>query len=226
MSAENGHACGRDAAAYVLGALDPPEIDAFRRHIAECAACREEVAAYEQVVEALPAPGSERYEVPKDLRRRVMREVRATPKAAGAMTTVRAPRSWRPLVALAGALAVLVIAVIVVAGVNGGGSGVRTVEATVTGIPGSAELAINNNHAALIARGLPQLPAGRVYEMWVQRSGPPEYTGALFSVSKIGFAAVGVPQALNGVRYVMVTTEPAGGTVVPTSAPIIVARVS
>ncbi len=226
MSAENGHACGADAAAYVLGALEPPEADAFRRHIAECPACREEVAAYEHITQDLPPAGRERYEVPKDLRRRVMREVRATPKAAGAPTSGGAARSWRPVIALAGALAVLAIAVLVVVGVNTGGSGVRTVEATVTGIPGSAELAINNNHAALIARGLPQLPAGRVYELWVQRSGPPEYTGALFSVSKIGFAAVGVPQALDGVRYVMVTTEPTGGTVVPTSAPVIVARVS
>ena len=58
MSAENGHACAGDAAAYVLGALEPAEAEAFRRHIAECEACREEVAAYEQVTEVMPA-GSE-----------------------------------------------------------------------------------------------------------------------------------------------------------------------
>jgi hypothetical protein len=41
MSAENGRACGEDAAAYVLGALEPAEVEAFRRHMVDCGACRE-----------------------------------------------------------------------------------------------------------------------------------------------------------------------------------------
>jgi anti-sigma factor RsiW len=32
--------CGKDAAAYVLGALDDLEAAAFRRHMASCEACR------------------------------------------------------------------------------------------------------------------------------------------------------------------------------------------
>ena len=46
--------CGGDAAAYVLGALEPLEVDAFRAHLAGCIVCRDEVAALQQVADALP----------------------------------------------------------------------------------------------------------------------------------------------------------------------------
>jgi anti-sigma factor RsiW len=223
VSAENGHACGGDAAAYVLGALEPAEADAFRRHLAECEACRDEVAAYEQVTEVMPA-GSESYELPGGLRRRVMHEVRATPKPAGTTRpAVRAPRSWRPLTALAGALAVVIVAAIVAIALSAGGSGTRTIEASA----GNAELRITGGHGDLIVQRLPQLPAGRIYQMWVQRgNGPPAPTGTLFSVSAGGTAAVGVPGSLDGVSAVMVTEEPAGGTPAPTTAPLIIARLT
>ena len=35
-----------DAAAYVLGSLEPSEDEAFRRHLAGCVLCRDEVAAF------------------------------------------------------------------------------------------------------------------------------------------------------------------------------------
>ena len=76
----NGRECGEDAAAYVLGALEPSEVEAFRRHLADCAACRKEVAEFERITGALPEATAQ-YQVPKDLRRRVLTEVRATPKA-------------------------------------------------------------------------------------------------------------------------------------------------
>jgi len=223
VSAENGHACAGDAAAYVLGALEPAEAEEFRRHIAECEACREQVAAYERVTEVMPA-GGESYEVPSGLRRRVMREVRATPKPAAATPPqIRAPRSWRPLTALAGGLAVVIVAAIVAVALSTSGSGTRTIEASA----GNAELRITSGRGDLIVHRLPQLPTGRIYQMWVQRgNGAPAPTGTLFSVSAGGTAAVGVPGSLDGVSAVMVTQEPAGGTPAPTSAPVIVARLS
>ena len=45
------HECGGDAAAYVLGALEPDEVEAFRLHMASCVVCRDEVAAFEQVTD-------------------------------------------------------------------------------------------------------------------------------------------------------------------------------
>jgi anti-sigma-K factor RskA len=222
VSVENGRECGESTAAYVLGALEPAEAEAFRRHIAECAACREEVAAFERVTEALPADTG-RVEVPRELRRRVMREVRATPKVVvAAAPRVRAARPWRPLAAWAGALAI-VAAVIVALALSSGGTGTRTIQASA----GNAELRISGGHGDLIVHRLPQLPAGRIYEMWIQRGkGRPAPTGTLFGVSAGGTAAVGVPGKLTGAVAVMVTQEPAGGSLAPTSAPVIVARVT
>jgi len=223
VSVENGRECGENAAAYVLGALEPSEAEAFRRHIDECASCRDEVAAFEQITEALPA-NTGRSEVPRDLRRRVMREVRANPKTAPARRadTVRAPTRF-PL-AWGGALAAGVVAVIVaIVLVSSGSSGTRTIQASV----GSAQLHITGGRGDLVVHRLPPLPAGRIYEMWVQRgSAAPTPTGTLFSTRADGSANVGVPGSLNGVSRVMVTQERAGGSPVPTSAPVIVASVT
>ena len=46
---------------------------------------------------------------------------------------------------------------------------------------------------------------------------------ALFSVSSSGAADVGVPGDLDGVTQVLVSQEPAGGSLAPTTAPVIVA---
>jgi hypothetical protein len=106
---------------------------------------------------------------------------------------------------------------------SSGGASTRTIQASV----GSAELRITHGRGDLVVHRLPQLPAGRIYEMWVQRgSAPPTPTGTLFSVNRAGAAAVGVPGSLDGVSRVMVTQEAAGGTLAPTSAPLIVAPVT
>ena len=218
----NGRACGEDAAAYALGALEPSELEAFRRHLRDCAACQKEVAEFEQITGALP-DASIRYEVPKDLRRRVMQDVRATPKAQPASRPARA-RSWRPVIAWGGAFAsVVIIAVVLVVALSSGGSSTRTIQAST----GAAELQITGGHGDLIVHRLPQLPAGRIYEMWVQRgNATPTPTGTLFGVRANGSAALGVPGSLSGVSAVMVTQEPAGGTSVPTTTPVILAHVT
>jgi anti-sigma factor RsiW len=215
----NGRTCGEDAAAYALGALEPSEAEAFRRHLRDCPACQKEVAEFDQITGALPE-SSVRYEVPNDLRRRVMQEVRATPKAQAA----RPVRPWRPVVAWAGGFAaIVIIAVVLVVALSSGGSSPRTIQAST----GNAELQITSGRGDLIVHRLPQLPAGRIYEMWVQRgSATPTPTGTLFGVRPNGSAAVGVPGSLSGISAVLVTQEPAGGTLAPTAAPVIVAHVT
>jgi anti-sigma factor RsiW len=224
MTGANGHACGEDVAAYVLGALEPDEAEAFRAHIADCAACREEVAELEQVTAALPPAGA-MYAVPKDLKRRVMHDVRANPKQpTERRAELAGPLLRGPLLVWSGALAAVLVAVIVaVALTSGGSSATKVIQASA----GNAELRITGGHGDLVVHRLPQLSAGRIYEMWVQRGGAaPAPTGTLFAVRSNGTASVGVPGSLNGVSAVLVTDEPAGGTLAPTSAPVIVARLS
>jgi anti-sigma-K factor RskA len=229
MSAANGRHCGDDVAAYALGALEPEDAETFRRHLADCPQCREELAGFEQVTEALPPAGAV-YAVPKGLKRRVMREVRAAPRSAPAAgpSAAQAPArlAWanRPLLAWSGALAAVLVAVIVAVALTSGGSGgTKVIQASA----GNAELRVTDGRGDLVVRRLPQLSAGRIYEMWVQRgSAPPVPTGTLFGVSSSGTASVGVPGSLNGISAVMVTDEPAGGSPAPTTAPLIVARLT
>lgn len=220
-----------DAAAYALGALEPHEVEAFRRHLSECSSCREEVAAFTQVADVLPA-ATPQYAVPRGLRRRVMQEVRATPRAGAQASLVPAPRApWlaalRPRALLAGGLAVAVVAVVVAVVLASGGAGSRVVQASVAGSSASAEVQISGGRGELVVHNLPQPPAGRIYEVWFERGhGKPAPTNTLFSVTSAGAGNVGLPGNLHGVSAVLVTQEPAGGSLVPTSSPVIVAQLS
>ena len=77
----DSHDCGGDAAAYVLGALDPVEVSAFEKHLAECAVCRDEIESLRGVVQSLPMAAPQ-YPAPRRLRRRIMSAVREEQAAA------------------------------------------------------------------------------------------------------------------------------------------------
>ncbi len=232
--------CGDSAASYVLGALTEPEHEAFRVHLESCAVCREEVAALQVVVSALPSAAPQ-VSAPPALKQRVMASVREEAArgtagglegAASGAAREPAPRSrrrplasvrWGPALASGGALAA-VVAVLVIA-LSAGGAGTRVIQAQApTGA--DVSLRVTGGHAQLDISGMPQTPPQRVYEVWVKRSGGAEPTDALFTVTAKGDATVGVPGSVAGVKLVMVTSEPLGGTKVPTSSPVIVADLS
>jgi anti-sigma-K factor RskA len=226
-SHEDSRLCGESAAPYVLGALSDDEHEAFRRHLDSCAVCREEVAALQVVASALPAAAPQ-LSAPPALKRRVMASVHEDVRRGDAREVVGSrPRPrWRPMLASA-AIAVAVAAVAAIAVFSGaGGGGTRVIRAEVTPRGASASLRVSGDRAQLDISGLPQTPAQRVYEVWVKRSGGPQPTDALFTVTARGDATVGVPGSVHGVKVVMVTSEPLGGSRVPTSAPVIVAHVS
>jgi anti-sigma-K factor RskA len=242
-SHEDSRLCGESAAPYVLGALSDDEHEAFRTHLGSCAVCREEVAALQVVASALPAAAPQ-LSAPPALKRRVMASVHEDVRRSAARAVVgldergesveTARSSWRasrarprrrPMLASA-ALAVAVAALAAIAVFSGGGGGTRVIRAEVTPRGASASLRVSGGHAQLDISGLPQTPAQRVYEVWVKRSGGPQPTDALFTVTARGDATVGVPGSVHGVKVVMVTSEPLGGSRVPTTSPVIVARVS
>jgi anti-sigma-K factor RskA len=227
----DGHDWGGDLAAYALGALDADEAEAFEAHLVGCASCRDELVAFQEVVEELPA-SVPAHPAPKRLRRELMAAVAAEPKAARAQPR---PRRWAlpwaglsPRLGLA--MAALATVVVVAAGaltLGGGTARTRVITAQVIGLPGSAQVRLTGGHAELVVRHFAAPPAGHIYEVWLQRSGgKPIPAGALFSVSRKGAGAVAVPGRLHGVKQVMVTPEPAGGSRVPTHAPVIRAVLS
>ena len=76
---------------------------------------------------------------------------------------------------------------------------------------------MEDGHGRLVASDLPAPPNGRVYQVWLDKGGKaPEPTNALFSTRRDGSASVDVPGSLEGVRAVMVTDEPVGGSTKPT----------
>jgi anti-sigma-K factor RskA len=215
-----------NAAPYVLGALTEEEHEAFLAHLATCAVCREEVAALQAVAAALPAAAPQ-FSAPPELKRRVMSEVAQDARRATGEREAREPARRRPggrarlVPALAAGFAAVLAVVVVIAG---GGGGSRVVQAHVSAPGASASVRLSGGHAFLTVNGMPQAPPGRVYELWVKRAGSPEPTDALFTVTSRGDATVGVPGGVSGVRALLVTAEPRGGSSVPSRAPVIVAN--
>jgi anti-sigma-K factor RskA len=227
MSMLEPHDCSGDAAAYVLGALEPAEAELFRRHLDTCVVCRDEVAAFERFVDTLPAAVPQ-YRAPASLRSRVLHDAREQAKQqarAAAPAPHRLHFARGPVLAGAGAFAAVLIA-LVLALSGGGSSRPRTITAAVSG-HGSATVRLNGGRAELILNNFPAPPAGEVYEVWLQHGNSmPSPTRTLFSVTSQGTADVGVTGKLSGVSRLLVTPERAGGSPRPTHPPVIVARVA
>lgn len=222
------HDCGGDAAAYVLGALEPAQAQRFRQHLEECAVCRDEVEAFGGVVEVLPMAAPQ-HAVPRRLRRRVLRAVRADSRARAAGTAAARRRPPLRLAAVTAA-AVVVVALAVIGSLRltgSGGHASRVIQARVMGISGSAQLRLTADRGELVVNRLSPPPAGEVYEVWLKAPhAAPVPASVLFSVSSSGAADVTLPRTLRGVSELMVTPEPDGGTTAPTHAAVIVATVA
>jgi hypothetical protein len=226
---------------WLLGALPEDEAEGFRAHLADCPICRDDTASLQVAVDALPASAPPAAPPPA-LKGRVMavveREASLLRAAGPEADSPPAPRrrrrfprlgelSLRP--ALAVPLVLLLLAV-------GGGAALlgrealdddgRVVTARVhPELAGSrASLEVEGSRARLVGDRLPPPPAGRVYQVWVDRGGAaPEPTSALFTPRRDGSASVDVPGSLEGVRAVMVTDEPTGGSRTPTGRIILTA---
>jgi anti-sigma-K factor RskA len=234
---------GIDTGAYVLGALEPQEHEAFAEHLRSCDHCRREVAELRVAAEALPLT-AEPLDPPDALRSRIMEVVRADAderahaqgeqrRGARARARVRGSRlrglrlAPAPLAIAACALLALGVAIGLLAG--GGGEskgGERAVQALVA-VPGAhGTLVVGaGGGARLQVRGLPAPPAGRVYQVWRQMpgGGTPQPTDALFSPSRDGTATVSVPGGVKGVQRVLVSDEPRGGSRAPTGRVVLTA---
>jgi anti-sigma-K factor RskA len=199
--------CGLDAAPYLLGALEPEEAQAFVRHLDHCAVCRDEVASLSPVLDALPA-STPAHPMPRALRRRVRRAVRAEPKRVR-RRAVTARTGWLALG--------LAVAAAVIVQLGSSHSHERVIHAAI----GQAELRVAGSHGELIIDRLPQLPADRTYEVWLVSRGGRAVPSTLFAVTGRGTADLGVPGDLHGISRLLVTAEPRGGSFVPTTRAVI-----
>lgn len=219
-----------DAAPYALGALEQPE--PYREHLARCATCQAEVAELQLVVDVLPTTVVPTL-APEALRERVLATVRAEasllraagPQADAPSKPAKHWRSRRPSFLTAGVAIAASVAVAGVLALNNGSSARERVTpgkiaTTVKG--GHASLRQADGHSELVVSGMPQPALGKIYEVWLSRgAGPPHPTDALFSVTGRGSGSVDVPDSLRGVKEVMVTSEPLGGSSRPTGPTLI-----
>lgn len=222
------------AAAYVLSALERHEAERYQEHLGTCAECSADVARLQPVADSLARSVSP-VAASGELRARVMATVRSEAEllhAAGADADRPQPARprWRLghpqafVTALALGVGLLIGALVL-------DTGSQTPPAHVTAaqlvsMPAGARGVLRQvgSHAELILTGVSQPPRGKIYELWLARAdAAPRATSALFGVTHAGNASVNVPGPLSGVRQVMVTAEPVGGSPHPTSAPVVVA---
>jgi anti-sigma-K factor RskA len=227
-------------AAYLLGALDADESRAFEEHLPTCERCRTQLADLAPAVHTLAA-GVDPVEPPARLEARLMAQVEAEARLLRGAERPSAPRAkpwWRRPLQIPPAWAAAGAALLIALGGVGGAllgreqpAGTRVISVPVSaqvGPAARAQLEIGPNFARLRLRGLPQLPAGRVYQLWLRGPGasPPQPTDVLFSVRTGGTATVAVPVKPRAGRELLVTAEPDGGSRRPTSEPILAAPLS
>lgn len=222
------------AAPYVLFALEQDEAERYREHLNGCSVCSADVSSLQPIADSLPA-SAPRVLAPQELRERVMASVRAEaellhaagagadrPRAVHQRWRLRRPQLLTAVVAMAAGL--LIGAVVIDRGSQAPATDATS--AQVASAPPGAQAVLRRagGRAELVVSGVSQPPRGKIYEIWLAREGAaPQPTDALFGVTHSGSASVGVPGSLAGVRQLMVTAEPLGGSAHPTSPPIIVA---
>lgn len=216
-----------DLAAYMLGALEGDEAAALERHLESCERCQQEMRWLEPALHSLPE-SVQRQEPPKRLRQSLMAEVRAD--ARGERRSPE-PSRWRGLFAARGmrvatgfAVVALVAAAVVGYEVGQGGSdspggGASTVVSRQPdGI--TVKMVSEGDGGKLHLSGVGELPPDKVLEAWVEREGKVEAVPALFVPDRNGQAETTI-EDMTGVKTVMVTKEPSGGSETPTGEPIV-----
>jgi hypothetical protein len=212
-----------DLAGYVLGILEPAESDAFAAHLAECSACRAEVAELSALPDLLRR-ADVAVEPPDDLRARTMAAVDAAADPP--------PRSRVRLAAASVAVAALLVVAVAAAALVAGNSSKPAPDEVFT-----AELASSPESAA---RGTARLrpteqgvvvelevagltaEGGGHYECWYvdASDGATRVSAGTFVTKADGTARVRMITAADPARFprIVITREPDDGNPAPGEA--------
>jgi anti-sigma-K factor RskA len=225
MSSSDHTTWSEDLAAYMLGALEPGEAAGFERHLEDCRRCQAEMRWLEPALHALPE-SAERQQPPPRLRENLMAEVRADARRAQGDARSRERRGFFSARLLKPAMG-FAVAALLVAGIvgyevgkdgdNPGGGPVTVQRNLPNGI--AVTMVQDGDRGTLQLSNLPQVPADKVLEAWVEREGKVEAVSALLVPDRNGHAETTIAD-MRGVGTVMVTEEPRGGSEAPTGEPI------
>jgi anti-sigma factor RsiW len=210
-----------DVGAYLLGALNDLERQAFERHLRSCDECQEELARLRPAADALPG-SVQQFDPPATLKASLMEVVEREARAKHPAAPRPRPRLrffMRPAF-VAAALLVGLVAGFAVAQL-GGGDESRTLAATVDRAMPSAggTLRVSDDEATLRLHDMPRLGGTRVYQVWLQH-GDRLVPARTFEVGADGRGAVDLSN-LEDADGVYVTREARGGAQVPSEDPIV-----
>jgi len=230
---------------YALDTLERgTERDRFTRHLNRCQSCASEVRGFREVATSLAFAAA--VEPPPELRDRVMTAVARTRQLPPEVSSHARPRRSRSSVPwvpwLSGAIATAGIVIAIFFGlaqahtqaelnqaraVNQQIVGVLTAPdakllTSRTTVGGSAivVLAASRHRLVVSTAGLPALPAGKVYQLWL--IGRVKIVSAgLLPAAKAGKTAPVVASGVVAGDKLGLTVEPAPGTAQPTTTPIL-----
>ena len=218
--------------AYSLDALEPAERSDLEHHLDGCPECRAELAWLSPATGIL-ADEVDQVEPSPDLKKKVMAAIEddlaetEPSDASPARRRVTPRHNWwsgllRPAVlgAAAAALFLGVVLGIVATGNDSPSGPDRQVITGQSTIGADAVLVSSDGTGTLKVTGLEPPGDGQVYQAWVQRGQDIEPTESLFVPDRSGSATASIPD-LDGVRAVMVSVEPGGGSPQPTTTPVI-----
>jgi anti-sigma-K factor RskA len=205
-----------DIGAYLLGALNDLERQAFERHLRACSECQEELERLRPAADALPGSVVQ-LDPPPGLKKRLMAEVERD--------SAPARPAWRPRLRvprLAFVAAALLLGLAIGFGIAQlGGDETRTVSVTVArAMPNAGgTLDIEDGRATLHLHDMPDLGSKRVYQVWLQH-GERLVPARTFEVGQSGTGRVEIA-GVDDADSVYVTREARGGATVPSEDPIV-----
>jgi Anti-sigma-K factor rskA, C-terminal len=230
--------------AYALDAVGGRERDRFTRHLGRCRSCASEVRGFREVGTALAFAVA--VEPPPELRARVMAAVARTPQESAASHPRPGPRpvgnparTWVPWLSGAVAMAGIVLAVVfglarahteqqlsqaraqnqAIAAVLAAPDARLIAQRTSAGGAASVVLDAARRKLVVVTSGLPSLPAGKVYQLWL--IGPKKIVSAgPLPPASSGRTAPVLASGLVAGDKLGLTVEPAPGSAQPTTTPI------
>ena len=231
--------------AYALDALEGgAERDRFARHMNRCQSCAGEVRGFREVATALAFAATA--EPPPELRDRVLAAAARTRQLPPEVTTHARPRrtrSWVPWVPwISGVVATASIVVAVLFGfaqahtqqqLNQAQAENKAISlllsspqvtllsrSTTKGGVATVVLAAARRQLVVVTNGLPALPAGKVYQLWLIGKTKIVSAGLLPAATSGRTAPVLASGVVRG-DALGLTVEPAPGSAQPTTKPIL-----
>ena len=231
--------------AYALDALEAgSERDRFVRHLSRCPSCASEVRGFREVATAMAFAAAA--EPPAELRGRVLAAAARTRQVPPEVITHARPRRSRARVPwvpwLSGVVATASIVVAVLFGfaqahtqdelnqvkaenqaisllLSAPQAKLLTHEVTNGGVA-TVVLSADRHELAVVTNGLPALPSGKVYQLWLIGK-PKTVSAGLLPPAKDGRTPAVLATGVAKGDTLGLTVEPAGGSAQPTTTPIL-----